>query len=101
MRRATMTATARRRPGSALALRVPCRRVAAAAVFAAAVAVLFGLMHPAAAAPQRGGTLEFAVGVEPKNYDCTSNTSFAFLHPIAPHYSTLLKFDAAQYPKIV
>ena len=52
-------------------------------------------------APSRGGTLEFAVLVEPSNYDCVSNTSFAFLHPIAPHYSTLLKFDAAEYPRIV
>ena len=39
--------------------------------------------------------------VEPDNYDCHANTSFAFLHPIAPHYSTLLKFDAANYPQIV
>ncbi len=63
------------------------------------------LSRPGAAraddAPQRGGTLEFAVLVEPKTYDCVSNTSFAFLHPIAPHYSTLLKFDAANYPRIV
>jgi len=51
--------------------------------------------------PKRGGTLEFAVTVEPANYDCHSNTSFAFLHPVAPHYSTLLKFDAANYPQIV
>jgi peptide/nickel transport system substrate-binding protein len=52
-------------------------------------------------APKSGGTLEFAVTVEPENYDCHSNTSFAFLHPIAPHYSTLLKFDAANYPEVV
>jgi peptide/nickel transport system substrate-binding protein len=52
-------------------------------------------------APRHGGILEFAVLVEPVNYDCYANTSFAFLHPIAPHYSTLLKFDAADYPKIV
>lgn len=51
--------------------------------------------------PKHGGILEFAVSVEPKNYDCYANTSFAFLHPVAPHYSTLLKFDAAQYPRIV
>lgn len=50
---------------------------------------------------KKGGTLEFAVTVEPTSYDCTSATSFAFLHPIAPHYSTLLKFDAANYPQIV
>ena len=51
--------------------------------------------------PKHGGTLEFAVTVEPDNYDCHSNTSFAFLHPVAPHYSTLLKFDPANYPKVV
>jgi peptide/nickel transport system substrate-binding protein len=51
--------------------------------------------------PKRGGTLEFASTVEPGNYDCHGNTSFAFLHPVAPHYSTLLKFDAANYPQIV
>jgi peptide/nickel transport system substrate-binding protein len=51
--------------------------------------------------PKRGGTLEFAVTIEPGNYDCHGNISFAFLHPIAPHYSTLLKFDAANYPQII
>jgi peptide/nickel transport system substrate-binding protein len=51
--------------------------------------------------PKHGGILEFAVTVEPKSYDCYANTSFAFLHPVAPHYSTLLKFDAAEYPRIV
>jgi peptide/nickel transport system substrate-binding protein len=50
---------------------------------------------------KRGGTLDFAVTVEPTNYDCHSATSFAFLHPVAPHYSTLLKFDAASYPQII
>jgi peptide/nickel transport system substrate-binding protein len=51
--------------------------------------------------PSRGGTLEFASTVEPGNYDCHGNISFAFLHPVAPHYSTLLKFDPANYPQIV
>jgi peptide/nickel transport system substrate-binding protein len=50
--------------------------------------------------PKRGGTLVFAVESEPANYDCHSNVSFAFLHPVAPHYSTLLNFDAAYYPAI-
>ena len=50
--------------------------------------------------PKRGGTLEFAVEGEPANYDCHANSSFAFLHPVAPLYSTLLKFDAANYPNI-
>jgi peptide/nickel transport system substrate-binding protein len=52
-------------------------------------------------APKRGGTLEFASTVEPDDYDCHSATSFAFLHPIAPHYSTLLKFDADNYPRVI
>src|SRR3712207_4928399 len=51
-------------------------------------------------APKSGGPLEFEVTAEPDNYDCPANTSFAFLHPIAPHYSTLLKFDSANYPEI-
>src|SRR5437764_5037084 len=54
----------------------------------------------AAAAPQRGGILEFAVDAEPPNYDCHANISFAFIHPVAPHYSTLLKFDVANYPQV-
>src|SRR5438309_1931853 len=69
----------------------------------AAVAILLALTGAAASEPmpKRGGTLEFASTVEPANYDCHGNTSFAFLHPVAPHYSTLLKFDAANYPQIV
>ncbi|MGH7002276.1 MAG: hypothetical protein ACREEA_12305, partial [Stellaceae bacterium] len=51
----------------------------------------------AASTPRRGGTLVFAVESEPSNYDCHANVSFAFLHPVAPHYSMLLKFDAASY----
>jgi peptide/nickel transport system substrate-binding protein len=50
--------------------------------------------------PKPGGTLDFAVDAEPPNYDCHANASFATLHPIAPHYSTLLKFDTADYPQI-
>ncbi len=76
------------------------RRVAAVLFLAVALGRVAdsALAQPA---PQRGGVLEFAVTVEPKDYDCYSNTSFAFLHPIAPHYSTLLKFDAANYPRII
>jgi peptide/nickel transport system substrate-binding protein len=53
------------------------------------------------AAPKQGGVLNFAVVAEPPNYDCHANTSFAFIHPAAPHYSTLLKFDGASYPRII
>jgi peptide/nickel transport system substrate-binding protein len=80
-----------------------CRRGAVLA----AVALLFCALAPAraaegeaAASPRHGGTLNFAVEAEPADYDCHANVSFAFLHPVAPHYSTLLKFDAANYPAI-
>lgn len=94
--------------------RLPClpwkpfpRLSAAARMLAVASALL--LVVPAASRageaegapmPKRGGTLVFAVESEPGNYDCDSNISFAFLHPIAPHYSTLLKFDPGNYPQI-
>jgi len=68
-------------------------------------AVVIAIVVPQAAraddTPRRGGTLEFASTIEPGNYDCHGNTSFAFLHPVAPHYSTLLRFDPANYPQII
>lgn len=78
-------------------------RLAALATTAlATTALTLGLATAAGAAetPRRGGTLTFAVTAEPPNYDCHANTSFAFIHPVAPHYSLLLKFDPSNYPKI-
>jgi len=54
----------------------------------------------AAEQPKAGGTLTFAVGETPPSYDGHRETTFAMLHPLAPHYSTLLRFDADKYPKI-
>jgi peptide/nickel transport system substrate-binding protein len=70
---------------------------------APAAAILLGsvLLQPARAEePKHGGTLVFAVEAEPANYDCHANVSFAFLHPVAPHYSMLLKFDPENYPAV-
>ncbi|MGH8642780.1 MAG: ABC transporter substrate-binding protein, partial [Burkholderiales bacterium] len=64
-----------------------------AALFAAGSAL-------AAETPKSGGLLKFAVGAEPPNYDCHAQTSFAFIHPVRPHYNTLLEFDTAKYPAI-
>ena len=50
--------------------------------------------------PKKGGTLNFAVSAEPPDYDCHAATSFAFIHPVRPHYNTLLKFDEPNYPKV-
>lgn len=55
----------------------------------------------AADAPPVGGVLRFAVDDEPSNLDCQANVSFAFLHIMAPFYSTLLKFDTQNYPAII
>lgn len=70
-----------------------------------AALAIFGLAmvskDAAAQTPKRGGTLNFAVVAEPPNYDCHANLSFAHLHPIAPHYSLLVKFDAAKYPEVI
>lgn len=65
----------------------------------AALGVASGLA--AAQTPKRGGTLNFSVVAEPPNYDCHGSTTFALVHPIAPHYSLLVKFDGKDYPKVV
>ena len=72
------------------------RRVVAAG---AALALLTGAAS--AQTPKRGGTLNFSVVAEPPNYDCHGSTTFALIHPIAPHYSLLVKFDGKDYPKVV
>jgi peptide/nickel transport system substrate-binding protein len=67
------------------------------------LAVAAAFVLPAAAnaeTPVRGGILNFAVVAEPPNYDCHSNTTFGHTHPIAPHYSTLLKFHGKSYPEV-
>jgi len=67
----------------------------------ASAAVAFAAGAAEAQAPKRGGTLNFSVVAEPPNYDCHGSTTFALIHPIAPHYSLLVKFDGKDYPKVV
>jgi peptide/nickel transport system substrate-binding protein len=67
------------------------------------LAVAAAALAPLAAeaqAPKKGGVLKFAVLDEPPSYDCHRVTTFAFIHPVRPHYSTLLEFDPDNYPKI-
>ena len=75
---------------------VAWRRMAGMAILTLLSSVGAALADP----PQRGGTLEFAVESEPPNYDCHANYSSAFIHSVIPHYSTLLKFSSADYPRI-
>ncbi len=79
----------------------PWTALAALAATAGTLAALSSAPSALAQAPKRGGTLVFAVSAEPPNYDCHANDSFAFIHPVRPEYSTLLKFDPFAYPKIV
>lgn len=55
----------------------------------------------AAETPLRGGTFVYGVAGEPNTLDCHATNTFAVLHYVAPHYSTLLRFDPDAYPKIV
>ena len=60
---------------------------------------LAGTAH-SADQPRKGGELVFAVSSEPNTYDCQALGSSVAMQALAPHYSTLLKFDAASYPAI-
>ena len=51
--------------------------------------------------PRRGGVLRVAVASEPNTLDCHAGTTFTVVHHLAPHYSFLVKFDAANYPRVI
>src|SRR5437016_11746706 len=83
------------------------------AAFAVALALLLAACTPApkggaatqsgsaAEQPQAGGTLTFIVNAEPPSFDGHRETTFALLHPIAPHYSTIYKFDPNDLTKVI
>jgi peptide/nickel transport system substrate-binding protein len=66
-----------------------------------AVLVCMASSAMAADAPVRGGVLAFGVAAEPPSYDCHASNTFAVLHRVSTHYSTLLKFESQNYPHIV
>src|SRR5947207_14082000 len=43
--------------------------------------------------PRYGGELVFVVPAEPPTYDGHREGTFALVHPMAPHYNTLLRTD--------
>jgi peptide/nickel transport system substrate-binding protein len=45
--------------------------------------------------PRPGGELIFVVPAEPPSYDAHRESTFALIHPTAPHYNTLLRVDPA------
>lgn len=64
-----------------------------ATVIFATAATLAAASTVSAQTPKKGGVLNFAIVAEPPTYDCHASTTFAMLHPIAPHYSTLLRYE--------
>jgi peptide/nickel transport system substrate-binding protein len=59
-----------------------------------AVAVLLSVTSAAAQGqPRYGGELIFVVPSEPPSYDAHQEETFGVIHPIAPHYNTLLRVD--------
>ena len=57
--------------------------------------VVFALASPASAQerPRSGGELIFLVPSEPPSYDGHREGTFGIVHPLAPHYNTLLRID--------
>jgi peptide/nickel transport system substrate-binding protein len=58
-------------------------------------ALLMAIALPVAAQdkPRSGGELLFVVPSEPPSYDAHQEETFGVIHPMAPHYSTLLRVD--------
>src|SRR5947199_2552129 len=60
------------------------------------VAIVLLLVAPPADAddkPRRGCELVFVVPLEPPSYDAHQEETFGVIHPMAPHYNTLLRVD--------
>src|SRR5262245_65423872 len=55
--------------------------------------MLFALPAAAQDKPRPGGELIFAGPSEPPSYDAHREETFGVIHPVAPHYNTLLRTD--------
>src|SRR5256712_9063593 len=66
----------------------------------AASLVLLALLSPASAQdkPRYGGELIFLVPSEPPSYDDHREGTFGVVHPLSPHYNTLLRTDPNDRP---
>jgi peptide/nickel transport system substrate-binding protein len=68
-------------------------RSAVAAILATLVIALATTPVAAQDKPRYGGELIFVVPAEPPSYDGHREGTFAMVHPVAPHYNTLLRTD--------
>src|SRR5207237_586555 len=59
----------------------------------AIIAVALAMLAAAQDKPRYGGELVFAVPSEPPSYDAHREETFGVIHPLAPHYNTLLRPD--------
>src|SRR5262245_56888972 len=59
------------------------------------LALIAAAVWPALAqeTPRPGGELIFAVPSEPPSYDGHQEETFGLIHPVTPHYNTLLRVD--------
>src|SRR5215467_11044325 len=65
-------------------------------LYSLVVAILAAALATPAAAqdkPRYGGELLFVVPSEPPSYDAHREETFGVIHPVAPHYNTLLRID--------
>jgi peptide/nickel transport system substrate-binding protein len=69
------------------------RRLGPIAIPVMAMWVLGPGVAPAQDKPRYGGELIFTVPSEPPSYDGHAEGTFGVVHPIAPHYNTLLRID--------
>ena len=74
------------------------RSVAIAAIACIASSTAFSGSH--SSCPTQGGTLKYGVKAEPPNYDMHGTNSYAVMHFVAQHYSTLLTFDWENFPNL-
>jgi peptide/nickel transport system substrate-binding protein len=71
------------------------RNVAALLVVALSFLAVVATVTPSGAQdrPRQGGELIFVVPSSPPSYDAHREETFGTIHPIAPHYNTLLRTD--------
>jgi peptide/nickel transport system substrate-binding protein len=69
------------------------RHLVRAVLLAALLAVALPATGLAQDRPRSGGELIFVVPSEPPTYDGHAEGTFGVVHPLAPHYNTLLRVD--------
>src|SRR5439155_563247 len=80
-------------PGPPASQEVPMQARLARVLSVAIVLLLVAMPADAQDKPRHGGELVFVVPSEPPSYDAHQEETFGVIHPMAPHYNTLLRVD--------